>query len=75
MPLIGTIEMEYRGIEFRILARAGIDQWTVLMSPNDARQIKSELSGSRDEAVDRATRMIDRLLYERARGPAVRKKT
>jgi hypothetical protein len=73
MLLIGTIKMEYRGIEFKILARGGIDQWTMLVSPQGRRQIKAEIDGPRDEAIQRATRAIDRLLSDRARGAAVHK--
>ena len=66
--------MEYHGVEFRILARGGINRWTVLVSPEGRGPIKTEIDGPRGEAIQRATRTIDRLLNERARGRTARKK-
>ncbi len=52
--------MYHKGVDFRILARPGHDQWTVVISyPGSTKPTAASFEGSRDEAIAVARAKID----------------
>ncbi len=60
--------MEYRGVEYTILARPGPNKWVSTIYPKIGAAIKHNFLGTRDEAIAAACRSIDRR-WEKIRPP------
>jgi hypothetical protein len=52
--------MEYRGIDYTILARPGRDKWVFTIYPKGLAAVKHNFLGTRNEAIAAACRSSDR---------------